>query len=320
MNNIDKILICEFCGKEITEDYRKDRRPLQRFCSRSCANSFSSHHIDHDKLKDSFCSVCGEPIAIKNNAYAGRCDKCKSKYHYPEESILGEFEKSKAYSEKSINLKRLGFDFNNDWELEFFKVRDTLYEKYYRERMSYPELKKYFGFPSHKNIPEYLKLFGFSKIRNLSEGIRVSFQKGTSTLNTPKISKYLTGWENGFYYRSSYELSMIRFLRSRNIEFQCNTFKVVYKSSKDDSYHTAFPDFYIPGMNLVIEMKSVDNYDEVDLKDRYKIIKKMNLDFIILFCHMQYKGKPVFKKFEFLNYFGNKDRLPNLLNLFEINL
>lgn len=318
MNNIDKILICEFCGKEITEDYRKEKKGPVRFCSRKCANSFSSHHIDHDKLKDSFCSVCGEPITIKNNATSGRCDKCKSKhiYRYPKDCVLGNFERSYAYTVKSINLKRLGFDFNNDWELEFFKVRDILYEKYYRERMSYLELKKHFGFPSHKNIPEYLRLFGFKKLRSVGEGVRISFQKGTSTLNTPSTSKYYSGWEDNNYYRSSYELFLIQHLRAKGIEFQCNTFKIAYK--KVDEIHTAFPDFYIPSMNLLVEMKGLNRYNKEDLKCRYESIQKLGLDFIVLTCKVIYKKEPKLKEFRLLDYFGNENRLEKLLDFFGI--
>lgn len=321
MNNIDKILICEFCGKEITEDYRKDKRTPQRFCSRSCANSYSSLYVDYEKLKDSFCTVCGKPIKIKHNATSGRCDRCKVKhiYRYSKDCVLGKFERSMAYIQRSTNLERLGFDFNKDWESEFFKARNLLYKKYYEEKMSYLELKKYFKFPSHKIIPDYLKLFGLFKIRSISEGLRISFQKGVSKLNIPKTSKYLSGWKDGYYYRSSYELNMIGYLESKGIDFQCNTFKVIYRSSKDNNYHTAFPDFYVPSMNLIIEMKGENRYDEVDLKDRYESIKKSKTDFLILFCDSKYlKDSYVFKGFKFLNYFGNEERLNGLLEFFGI--
>ena len=43
---------CEICGKEILEDWRKDkdtRKTPLRFCSRSCANT--RHHSEETKLK-----------------------------------------------------------------------------------------------------------------------------------------------------------------------------------------------------------------------------------------------------------------------------
>jgi hypothetical protein len=85
-------LICETCGKEFTEDWRKYRTAragLPRFCSMHCAES--RHHSAstrkkisdamyayHEKLgtkkEYSYCKKCGKRLSYNN--LSGYCSKC----------------------------------------------------------------------------------------------------------------------------------------------------------------------------------------------------------------------------------------------------
>ena len=86
-NNSKDSYICEYCGKEFTEDYRVDinsiRKSLPRFCSRKCATSYSYSHIPSNKYKTATCSVCGGTYQVKNHATTKNviCKSCKERNH-----------------------------------------------------------------------------------------------------------------------------------------------------------------------------------------------------------------------------------------------
>lgn len=144
-------------------------------------------------------------------------------------------------------------------------------------------------------------------------------EKGTSGID--KINKiksinyyqgsFLSKNEETFFYRSSYELELSKFLESKNINFTLNKFKIKYKSSKDESFHFGFPDFYLPDFKLIIETKNLENFDETDLNDRYLSLKELGLDFLVIEAKIKYfwhsKGchNYEFKGFKILKDFSN---------------
>ena len=72
-------MICEVCGKEILEDWRKDRKarktPL-RFCSRKCSNVRTQPEEQKQKISDSVKN------AIKSHFDKGSiCQKCGNVFH-----------------------------------------------------------------------------------------------------------------------------------------------------------------------------------------------------------------------------------------------
>lgn len=89
-------MICEKCGKEFKEDYRKDRKSrklISRFCSRSCANSKNQSKETNEKRRDSLkvylkseafkkrdrktyisiCSFCGKSFEGKRKTCSDMC-------------------------------------------------------------------------------------------------------------------------------------------------------------------------------------------------------------------------------------------------------
>ena len=359
MNNteIDKKFICENCGKEFTEDYRKSLRPIKkeepRFCSRSCACSYSSNTQDQTKRKPIECSICHElkEVNIHCSSKSFICDDCKRKngfldskkrskikrilnkknfefteenfqkeyksflernaYKYPGNSILGKFERSQPFKLKLPTLKKLGFNFEKNWEEEFFRIRNILYDIYFREKKSLTYMRNIFGINLNSNtVKKYMRLFGFLKLRNPSEETRTRFLTGDISINSPENSKYKVGWykynNNEFYYRSSYELKMIEALLKNNIKFECNSFKIKYYDSSIGVRRVGFPDFYLPDYNLIIETKSDYFYDEKNLDDRYVEIKKMNLEFLVV----KYENN-IFKILK--NYSNNEEYIHSIM-------
>lgn len=92
----DQIMICETCGKEFNEDWRKDRQSRKtpcRFCSRTCSNT--KIHSDETKAKIKktmtkyelrYCK-CGKQLNHKNKS--GICIDCqppaKTRYEHVKE-------------------------------------------------------------------------------------------------------------------------------------------------------------------------------------------------------------------------------------------
>lgn len=86
-------MICEECGKEFFEDWRKDKRARKtpcRFCSRSCSNTQHHSNETKEKIKESlnntfilsgisrekkFCKTCGKEVSHNNKS--GYCHSCK---------------------------------------------------------------------------------------------------------------------------------------------------------------------------------------------------------------------------------------------------
>lgn len=324
--------ICESCGKHFNGDWRNpaSRHTPPRFCSNECSHRRNFSQESKEKtaavlrkrsLERKGVKLKGNEILedlrnLNKNYYSEKRKfekkKKEKKYKYPENCVLGRFERSLAYERKPDNLIRLGFDFNGRFEDEFFKVRNLLYKVYYEEKKSILEMVDIFGFKSPVTPPHMLQLFGLNKRRNLKEGIINSYVQGRSEPSFPSIGNYQFkhGWIDTqfgkFYYRSSYELNLINYLINKNIRFTCNEFKITYLSSKDNLIHAGYPDFYLPDYNLIVETKNKSLLDEIDLKDRYERIKEKNLDYIII----RYDEKPeVF--FEFIE-FNEKEKIYEL--------
>ena len=366
--------ICLTCGKEFIEDYRKDASDVKkeepRFCCKECARTYSSHQLDQTRIKLIECTVCHElkEVNIHCSSENFICEECKKPlnkqkenfkksekrknennpshtfYKYPQDCILGRFERGHAYKQKSLNLQKLGFNFENpNWEEEFFKVRNLLYDLYYIQKYSLPMIREKFGFIIDKTSKDYLILCGFNKFRGLKEGINLAINNGRNhrgplsekpnNFNYQGWYKLKTGKE--YFYRSSYELEMIKLLERKNVDFSLNKFHISYKSSKDNKEHDGYPDFYINKYNLIIETKSFKKFDEQNLTDRYKTIKKQGYDFIVITCEGYYfyskkhfrkekdshkkRGEFRLKEFKVLKSFiEDKEKEKQILDLLEI--
>ena len=338
---LDKFYTCETCGKSFNIDYRKYKRKTPpRFCCDSCAKIHSASKVNREahkqimqkkfeaqrlqrlKEKEEHRAFTSKGcIRALYNPESLKTEDIVYYYRYPENCILGKFERSLIFKNHRYtgNLIKTGFDFwNQNWEEEFFKIRNKIYNLYYVEKLSLEQLQAFFGFKSVRTSKDFLKLFGFFKFRNYSEGAFNSLEKGTSGID--KINKmksniyyhgsFLSKSEEIFFYRSSYELELSKFLESKDIKYTLNKFKIKYKSSKDESFHFGFPDFYLPDFKLIIETKNLDNFDEINLNDRYLSLKELGLDFLVIEAKIKYIRRSnccnyEFKGFKILKDFSN---------------
>lgn len=296
---------CETCGKEFMEDWRTTpktrKKSPPRFCCRECANSHIHSKETKEKIASSLIKNFLKENQIEFNEISnfedlkdlskrnGKKFKHKKEYKYPQDCVLGKFERCQAFKNKSETLKKLGFDFNKNWEDEFFRIRNNLYNLYYVEQLSFSQIREKYNINLNSYIlSSYFKKFGLDKKRNPSEETRLRFLKGDMTINTPDESSFIHGWyysdinQSNFYYRSNYELQLMKILDAHNIKYSCNAFKIKYFDSKLNVTRTGFPDFLLPDYKLVIETKGHIFYDEDNLNDRYKVIKDMGYKLIII--------------------------------------
>jgi endogenous inhibitor of DNA gyrase (YacG/DUF329 family) len=92
-----------------------------------------------------------------------------------------------------------------------------------------------------------------------------------------KIQSYKYGYHKGFYCRSSYEKIFIDFCEIYKIKLlssENNKFSVKYYTD-ELIQRTYFPDFYLPDLDIVVEIKPLSMYDYGNNISKYLAIMKV---------------------------------------------
>jgi hypothetical protein len=103
-------MICEKCGEEFLEDWRKCPKGNPRFCSRSCSNSKiqtkemnDARRIKLKKHPDCFCKTCGKKISHRNNQKL--CKECRIVYKKYDNRYYYVRDYRKRVKEKAVEYK-----------------------------------------------------------------------------------------------------------------------------------------------------------------------------------------------------------------------
>ena len=72
--------------------------------------------------------------------------------------LIQQFLKSQFYKNKSPNLIKLGFNYDNDLNSEFFKIQSMLYSEYHIKCESMLTIMKKFNIPSSRTMDIIFKL------------------------------------------------------------------------------------------------------------------------------------------------------------------
>ena len=95
---------------------------------------------------------------------------------------------------------------------------------------------------------------------NLEDNARVKFtftspelNQNIEIFNKNQINRFKTKKHNNLYYKSSYELDFIMICEEKNILIENGPTIKYSMFGKNKIY---FPDFYIPKLNLIVEIKS----------------------------------------------------------------
>lgn len=263
MNNNDnkKTYICETCGKEFTEDYRRSkssRRTPMRFCSRSCAcryngglspNKFQKGHPGY--LKRYYNSV-GEFVPreynrLRDDLFCKYCGKqCKSLNSLKNHEIRCKFNENR-------NLKALKglTEFNRDCQSgkakktnQYLKAR-LENKEYHTKESTRQKLSE-----SQKRIEESRGPEERKKIsEKISRTIRARIEEGTWHNSISKKLQY--SYKNEIY-DSSWEILFVKFLEEKGYNWKRNEETFPYFFGKDRLYR---PDFYIEDTQTYVEIK-----------------------------------------------------------------
>ena len=79
-----------------------------------------------------------------------------------------------------------------------------------------------------------------------------------------------------------------------HIDYEIETLTIPYYDSQMDKVRTAFPDFYLPESNLIVEVKSDYTLDAQNMVDRFTEFKKLGYNVDLLLEHKHYPDMTFF--------------------------
>jgi hypothetical protein len=191
------------------------------------------------------------------------------------------------YRNKSVNLKRLGFSFDNEIQQEYLKIQSTLYSLYHVQCGSMLTIMKQFGIPSSRTMDILFRLFDI-EARSLSDSNTNSILQNRSDPSSNKTftNTYHTSWCNiPCFLRSSYELEYAKILDENKIVYHVEALRIKYFSSQKNGYRIAIPDFYLPETNTITEVKSEYWLDQENMIDKAKAYRDLGYNFDLYLDH-----------------------------------
>lgn len=216
--------VCEKCGKETTF---RDNRYL-RFCSNKCYTS-SKFFSEQSKKNASGKTQSKETIEkrIKNTDQS-------TKQKNREKTLLEKYNDIKYNNSEKIGLSNKG--------------KKVIRTKEHQEKIIESKIKN----NTIKHTEETK--------RKISKGVNKVYNSENPPV-TISEQKYLgrghkTGYLNGIYYRSSYELKFLEYCFSNSINVKSaenKEFRVPY--FYNEKRHWYYPDFYLEKYDIVVEIK-----------------------------------------------------------------
>lgn len=291
--------LCKHCGKPLPWKKR-----LNRFCSNSC--SVSENNIGIVRNPNGAAKFYN--LSKKQN-YQEKTDKTHSKNHnrildtkYQSFGInhidpgccpiCGEYHCEKNFC-KEHNFQQL-IGYVNHLNLnprtigtleifgEFNKIRNSLYNLYWKENKSMPEIMKIFKYTSLGTLYKVFESFKIPR-RDRSKSIWNAIKSGRFTL--PKVSpkfgfsknihqEWHTTWTGeSVFLRSSYELDYAKYLDKNSISYSVEDLKIEYFDTQLNRIRIAIPDFYLSDTNTIVEIKSDYTLNLQNLIDKFNAYK-----------------------------------------------
>ena len=259
---------CLNCGKELQNHKNK-------FCDRSCAASFNNKNRKRNKWdidqkqKFSEKSIKNIDKHIGYNKYICKyCGEITNKSSYVCSTCKPYVNRIKIY--KQFGIISGSLKYRNE------KLKQLLYEEYFINEKSTIMIEKEYNV-SNQSIWNILKR-EFGGCRNLSEGVSLAFKEGRLNISISDKTEYQykTGthisWDGKKYkYRSSWEDQYMTELDKNKIKYQYEPFCVTYFNTIKQCNKLAFPDFYLPETNEIIELKSSYTLGDIQImKDKFK--------------------------------------------------
>lgn len=291
-------MICENCGSEYDIGYST------RFCSLKCVRSFSTKNDNKHQKKAAKCIICGKDIFINKRASISKC-KCKDCQNltFKKCKICGHtFIGTKNQQCCSDICKNIGkqkialthFGFNNatigtqDVFNEYNNIKNILYKLYWIENKSFNDIAVIFNYKYNPgNLSKIFKYLNINR-RTFSESNINAYLNGK--VNSLTHNQYKCGWHTTWnnkkvFLRSSYEFDYAQELDRQHIDYDVECLRIKYFNTRLNSYHCAIPDFYIPALNMIVEIKSDWTLDIQEMRDKMKAYKDLGYNFKLICNH-----------------------------------
>lgn len=258
---------CEVCNNVHNGNFGSGR-----FCSKKCASIFSSNNNRKEtnekiskKLKGfkfdngnkikiiKYCISCNQHIESRSKY----CKDCKNFCSY-----------QKLF--KKLNINDTNLKIANNKSLKLLK------EEYFDNELSLLEIREKYGIQLN-TVHFYFKKNGIS-LRELGESISLSYKNGKSKPKPhgPYKEGYHATWDNKqVYLRSSYEFNYAKQLDDYKIRYEVENIRIRYYDSIEQKERTSIPDFYLPDLNMLVEIKSNYTINVQNMKDKFKEYKKL---------------------------------------------
>lgn len=181
---------------------------------------------------------------------------------------------------------------------EYDRISNQIYDLYWNQQLSIQQIKELVGYKSTAGSFSHF-LSKFIKFRNSHQALSIAYQSGRVKLQPFYNIRFKTGFHetwNGkrFFFRSSYEEDYCKELDTAHIDYEIETLTIPYYDSQMDKVRTAFPDFYLPESNLIVEVKSDYTLDVQNMVDRFTEFKRLGYNVELLLEHKHYPDMSFF--------------------------
>ena len=199
--------------------------------------------------------------------------------------------KSRFFVQTS-NIEKMGFDVSKIGTPEIFdeidQLRDTLMHDYQTNGLTTLGVAQKYGIKAHRTIELLLYFF---KVLERHEDVEML--NGTRVDTRRLKSGFHTSWEGNTYrYRSSYELTYMKYLDENKIKYVYEGLIVPYFDTQKNKMRKSFTDFYLEEQNLIVEIKSIAFYNKQNQEDRVKAYKELGYKYKLILEGIEYDYCP----------------------------
>jgi len=261
---------CKICHRKF-----KNINYLSSHIKKSHENTKHYYDTYIKKENDGICKICGNTVEFISigKGYKKICsrecnNKIRKKSHFEKYGVENPFQRENIKNQiKQTHLANLGVENPFQSKKIIKQIKQTNLERYGVEiparnvnvkiKTKQTNLERY----GVEHPLQNSKIF----IKNQKSGFRIKKFKGTN-----------------IYYRGTYELDFLEKYYSKYPDI-VNAPKIKYKYKNKNCIY--FPDFYIPSLNLIIEVKNSylykKNKDRIESKKKSVINNNFNFEMII---------------------------------------
>lgn len=328
-------ITCQYC-----ENTFQTNDSNRKFCCRHCSAMYNGYHSKNRKMTDSAIANIKNGLSnsdkwknyLTSNNYTDHianapvCRICGEKKNLCPKPDICKFLKTNTLTKI---LVKFGFDLTKlgsiDSYNELFKIQKLLYNLYEIDKLSLVEISESYNISSASAL---LNTFKFLKIpiRNSKESVKNSIISGRFVPifngKLPHNNRFKHGWHNTWdnhqvYYRSSYELEYAKYLDNLKIQYKMENLQIPYFHEIENKMRISVPDFYIPSLNMIIEIKSDFTYCRRDMISRFKSYKQNGYNYKLILENKDYGKRLPKTKNTFYDYIRSYNK--NLEPLYRNN-